>query len=250
MLSSRLNLWNMLLNHGLKTPRKTDPTLSNQTVATSKCHHGQKLLLYRTRCCRLLLDFHYMRNLHCQVIVPSRILSQLHLASQTGLSVLPNLLLGIKHPAKRLWERLLPIESLWIYPNAILSSLRKEKKVCQVSGTPLPMVSVVGHLSEKGSIPPAISESIPYNITATLLEDLINRVKDVQYFEIENHPGLKIRTGSSSKNINWTPITVSESPIAHRTRSHNNHMYLAWLPANLLVVHQQHTALFFLDFFK
>jgi hypothetical protein len=54
------------------------------------------------------------------------------------------------------------------------------------------MVSVVRHLSEKGSIPPAISESIPYNITATSLEDLINRAKDVQYFEIENYPGLKI----------------------------------------------------------
>ena len=218
----------------------------NQTAATSKRCHGQKLLLYTTHCRRLL---RYMRNLHHQVILPSQILPLLHLASQTGLLVLPNLLLGIKHPAKCLRERLLPIVSLWIYPNAILSSLRKEKRVCQVSGTPLLMVSVVRHLSEKGSIPPAISESIPYNITATSLEDLINRAKDVKYFEIENHPGLKIQTGSTSKNISWTPITVSESPIAHRIRSHNDHnMYLAWLPANLLVVYQ-HSSIF-LDFFS
>jgi hypothetical protein len=100
MLSSRLNVWNVLLNHGLKTPRKTDSTLSNQTAATSIRRHGQKLLLYMTDCRRLLLDFRYMTNLHRQVIVPSRILLQLHLTSPTGLSVLPNLLLGMKHPAK------------------------------------------------------------------------------------------------------------------------------------------------------
>jgi hypothetical protein len=76
---------------------------------------------------------------------------------------------------------------------------------------------------QKGPIPPAISESIPYNIAATSLEDLMNRARDVQYFEIENHPGFKIRTGSTSKNISWTPITISETPIAYRTRSHYNH---------------------------
>ena len=70
----------------------------------------------------------------------------------------------------------------------------------------------------KGSIPPSVS--IPYNIATTSLEDLIGRAKDVSYYEIDHHPGLKIRTGSTSRNITWIPIVTYESPISHRTRSH------------------------------
>jgi hypothetical protein len=87
----------------------------------------------------------------------------------------------------------------------------------------------------KGPIPSTVS--IPYNIAASSMEDLMSRAKDVSYCEIEHHPGLKVRTGSTSRNISWipivtsqspivtsqSPIVTSQSPISYRTRSRTKH---------------------------
>ena len=87
----------------------------------------------------------------------------------------------------------------------------------------------------KGPIPSTVS--IPYNIAASSLEDLMSRAKDVSYCEIEHHPGLKVRTRSTSRNISWipivtsqspivtsqSPIVTSQSPISYRTRSRTKH---------------------------
>ena len=75
--------------------------------------------------------------------------------------------------------------------------------------------------------------SIPYNIAASSLEDLMSRAKDISYCENEHHTGLKVRTGSTSRNISWIPIVTSQSPVSQRTRSHTKHTYITWLPAEL-----------------
>ena len=63
---------------------------------------------------------------------------------------------------------------------------------------------------------------IPYKTANTSLKDLMTRARDVHvsYKHVRlnmHHPGLKVRTGCTSSNVNWVPIVAS--PVSHRTRS-------------------------------
>ena len=63
----------------------------------------------------------------------------------------------------------------------------------------------------------------------------MSRAKDVSYCEIEHHPGLKVLTGNTSRNISWIPILSSLNHLYHiePDLTPNIHSLHAWLPAEL-----------------
>ena len=50
--------------------------------------------------------------------------------------------------------------------------------------------------ASKGSLPHP-SVHIPYPVSNTPLEDLVHNAREVSYYEVENHAGLKVRIGST-----------------------------------------------------
>ena len=70
--------------------------------------------------------------------------------------------------------------------------------------------------ASKGSLPHP-SVHIPYPVSNTPLEVLVHNAREVSYYEVENHAGLKVHIGCTNRNISWVPIVVS--PVSTRTRS-------------------------------
>ena len=101
---------------------------------------------------------------------------------------------------------------------SLCTSKRYRKSLDGVPGVCYTSASGVNCWSpaSKGLLPHP-SVHIPYPVSNTPLEDLVHNAREVSYYEVENHAGLKVRIGCTNRNISWVPIVVL--PVSTRTRS-------------------------------